>query len=281
MERKSGSPLFLADVPQQHNRLHGCRPMRVQLRDRNPPRGLSWRYGRGRGRYSNYGTPRHYSDASGIINQGGSLEKEPVANLSPRTFNLTHSREYDEAEPAIISFPSLLQQPDGNYDDTEFMPDDATDLSLLNGSHTQKPDPNFVDYHNSPGTAQHEGADTDSLAPLTPPSSAYNSSASAGTPSVPYPVPHSFGYYQPWIRPFSQQFPYSMPYVHGTPVYPTQTQQMSHSFASPGGSESSGPAVGFQPPWITGAAMYPVSKCFRPHQHGTDPLFVLALFSLF
>ena len=264
--KEIGVTCILADVSQQHNRLHGCRPMRVQLRDRNPPRGLSWRYGRGRGRYPNYGTPRHYSDTSGIVSQEGSLEKEPAANLSPRTFNSTH---YDEAEPAI-SFPSLLQQPDGNYNDTEFMLDDAANLSRHDGSHMQKPDSNFMD-HDSPGTAQRDGADTDSLAPLTPPSSAYNSSVSASTPSVPYPIPHSFGYYQPWIQPFGQ-FPYSMPYVQGAPVYPTQTQQMSHSFASPGGSESGGHAAGFQPPWMAGAAMYPVSKSFLRHQYDADSL---------
>ena len=245
--------------------------MRVQLRDRNPPRGLSWRYGRGRGRYSNYGTPCHYSDASGIISQEGSLEKESAHNLSPRTFNSTHSRECDEVEPAIL-FPSLLQQPDGNYNDTEFMPDDSVDLSRPNSSHIQTSHPNFVDYPDSPGTAQREGVDTDSVAPLTPPSSAYNSSVSASTPSVPYPVPHSFGYYQPWIQPFGQQFPYTMPYVQGAPVYPMQTQ-MSHSFVSPGGSESNGPAAGFQAPWITGAAIYPVSTGFRRHQHDADSLF--------
>lgn len=231
----------------------------MQLRDRNPPRGLTWRYGRGRGRYSNYGTPRHYSNVSGIISQEGSLEKEPTPNLSPRAFNSVHSGEYEKAEPAI-SFPSLLQQPDGSYSDTDSIPDDAAELPHPNGSHLQTPDPNFVDYPHSPGTVQHEGADSDSVAPLTPLSSAYNSSVSASIPSVQYPVPHGFGYYPPWIQSFGQQLPYSMPYVQGAPVYPTQTQQMAHTFASPGGSESSGPTAGFQPPWVTGSAMYPVSE---------------------
>jgi hypothetical protein len=245
--------------------------MRVQLRDRNPPRVMAWRYGRSRGKFPHPGLPRHYVDSVGIVSQETSLEKNEKGNPQD---HIPGADSVDEgnASPAPVTYPTLLNQSSDGANGPEFGVNHFGSIEEQVGIiRAETPEPTSIDYprscHTSPYTkdahSRHEWTrDTDTSAPLTPAASSYASSVSTAA-SIPYPVPN-MGYYQPqpWMAPFGQQFPYPMPYVAGYPGYPLPAQQISQSFASPSGSESSRQSTGGQIPWAPNGGMYPVRFTF-------------------
>jgi hypothetical protein len=245
--------------------------MRVQLRDRNPARGVSWRYGRGRGRYPHSGLTRHYLDSAGIVSHGTPLEKDK--NGEPGDVLGASSADEGDMIPAVVTYPTLLERSNdatGNADRCDGMVSPSPDDQVTS---VQTPEPTSIEYplshQASPQSSsarealsQYGGQDwnnsMDSSTPLTPAHSSYASSAASGIPSVPYAVPN-MGYYQqqPWMPSVVPQFPYPMPYIAGYAGYPLPSQ-LSQSFNSPCGSESSGPNAGSQVPWAANGPVYPV-----------------------
>lgn len=251
--------------------------MRVQFRDRNPPRGTVWRYGRGRGKYSQYGPPHHYTDSVGIVSQEASLEK----NIVSEQHLGADSTDLEKATPILISYPTLLEHPtnvnretlvpsgsSGRFENAVASGADSHLDNEQNRTRVRTPDHTAVDYprsrQSSPKFSSHyEGhewnQDTNTSAPVTTSPSSYASSVSATAPSIPYPVPN-MGFYQPqWMQPLPQQFPYAMPFVQGYAGYPLSSHQpMSRPFGSPSGSDSSGQSSAVQVPY---GGMFPV--CYR------------------
>ena len=271
----------------QHNRLHNGRPMRVQLRDRNPSRGIAWRYARGRGKYSHPSLPRHYFDSAGVVSQETSLEKDSNGELQEQILD-ADSAEEGNITPAAVTYPTLLDSANG-INNTEISPvsfhrfegmvSSSPDGQVNGLARVRTPEPTSVEFprprQTSPQSSttreapsQYEGQDwnqgTDSSAPLTPAPSSYASSASAATSSVSYPV-SNMGYYQPqsWMPPFAQQFPLPIPFIAGYPGYTLPSQPVSQSFTSSSGSESSGQNAGTQVPWASNGGIYPVYIRFR------------------
>ena len=252
--------------------------MRVQLRDHNPPRGMTWRYGRGRGKYPYPSVPRHYVDSSGIVSQETSLEKNEKGYLQEQNLEADSVNDGDALHTAV-TYPTLLESSNEGVDvpvnnfshfgcTVSSNPDVRTDSVARAGT----PDPTSVEYprsgHTSPQCSYPKDAssryvgqgwnrDTEASAPLTPAPSSYASSVST-VPSMPYPTPN-MGYYQPqaWMPPFGQQFPFAIPFTTGYPGYPLPSQQLSQSFASPSGSESSRQSTGPHAPWVP-SGVYPV-----------------------
>jgi hypothetical protein len=270
----------------QHNRLHNGRPMRVQLRDHNPSRGVAWRYGRGRGRYPHSNLPRHYLDSTGIVSQETSLEKDGNGELQVQILE-ADSTEEGNVIPSVVTYPTLLDHSASGINNTEISAESFNHFEDMvssspdgqgNGlARVQTPEPTSAEYSRSrqasprssiaKGVPSQYGAQdwnhgTDSSAPLTPAPSSYASSASAATSSISYPV-SNMGYYQPqsWMPTFAQQFPVPVPFIAGYPGFPLLSQHVSQSFTSSPGSESSAQNPGAQVPWISSGGVYPV--CIR------------------
>jgi hypothetical protein len=254
--------------------------MRVQLRDRNPSRGMTWKYGRGRGRYLHSSLPHHYLDSVGIVSQETSLEKDGKVELQNQIQEADGS-DPKSTTPAAVTYPSLLDRPTDGTGAAEISAASSNRFggmvpSSPNGQmdslvRAQTPEPTSIEYPRSgqgspqssytreapsqyEGQAWNQGTDS----PLTPAPSSYASSIAA-TPSIPYPLPN-MGFYQPqsWVPPFAQ---YPMPYIAGYPGYVLPSQPVSQSFTSSSGSESSGQSAGAPVPWVSNGGVYPV--CIR------------------
>lgn len=233
--------------------------MRVQLRDLNPPRGVAWKYGRGRGgKQAFFGLHRHFADSVGIVSQDSSLEKDGQEGQHPEGNSVS-----EEKATPVVSYPSLLDQPHtieaGSPHTSPSRSHGRADSGKAFGR-VQTPEPTVIEYPRSQPSPQSSytgdpnwNTSTGVSTPVTPSPSSHASSMSTTPSSIPYPM----GFYppQPWMPPFGQQFPYTMPYVPGYPGYIMPSQQMSHPFASPTGSESSGPSAGGQVPYT---GMFPV-----------------------
>ncbi|KAF7307112.1 RNA binding protein [Mycena indigotica] len=196
-------------VMNEHNSVHHGRTIRVQLRDCNPPRGSFRFHGRGTAR------GRH-----------------PHMNYGQRRFQ-------ENPEGDIMASNQVgHRQSTAEFEQSKF---EAQSRSAPVSRHTS-PEP-----ETKPEQATGEWYDQPTSATMTPP-------PHAGIPlgsGSPYPMPGG-GYYQaPWPHAFPQQVPY-VSYYPGYPAgYPMPTHQGHHSqqFASPVGSDASGPASAAPRPW--------------------------------
>lgn len=252
--------------------------MRVQFRDRNPPRGAVWKYARGRGKYSQFGPSRHFTDSAEIAIQETFLEQEslPDPRLEP------DPRDTEKVTVIPITYPTLLEQPtdvscetppqpgnSGRFADVPPGPEIHAGNEQVSAQ-VQTPRPTSMDHprsrQSSPQSSSYfEGhgwsQGTNTSAPATTSPSSYASSVSATAPSIPYPIP-TMGFYhpQPWMQPLAQQFPYPMPFVPGYSGYPLPSQQMSRPFTSPSSSDSSGQSAAVLAPY---SGMFPVCHRFQ------------------
>ncbi|KAJ7293117.1 hypothetical protein C8J57DRAFT_16551 [Mycena rebaudengoi] len=273
-------------VFEEHNRVHGGRAMRVQLRDCNPPRNGNWRYpGRGRGRFqlSHYGSQRRYPDhdaseqsqerASVDFHQDDSGSTDAIDALvihsHPDDHNLSVKDVVLDLEQVVLSDPSYLDDdhrkaaPQIREDQTQSCP----------ASRRTSPEPSSVPNEAPPQPEYREWYDEPASATMTPPPP-LNSSA---IPAVAYPHPAGGYYPPPWAQQFPQQVPYGMPYYPGYPGYPIPGQQPpSQPYSSPGGSDASGPTSGPSRPWpsmgMYGAYVsYPAYPARPPNADQTGP----------
>ncbi|KAJ7225256.1 hypothetical protein GGX14DRAFT_637859 [Mycena pura] len=237
-------------IYEEHNRVHGGRAMRVQLRDCNPPRSGNWRFnGRARGRfpYPHYGSQRRYP--------------ENAEQSHERTTSDFHHDEYGATDE--MSRLSLADDNGGEERGNSAEPADFAGISgtedhqrATHGNQTQScpvsrrasPEPTSAP-EAPPQPEYREWYDEPASATMTPPLPALN--AAATVPGAPYPMPNGGYYPPPWAQPYPQQMPYGVPYYTGYPGYPMQgpPPPPSQPYSSPGGSDASGPASGPPRPW--------------------------------
>ncbi|KAJ7492410.1 hypothetical protein FB451DRAFT_531569 [Mycena latifolia] len=242
-------------VFEEHNRVHGGRAMRVQLRDCNPPRSGNWRYaGRGRGRFpQHYGPQRRYPEDSDQPHERPTSDFHPDDSGAPdevcemSNLSLGDDKSVKDvvcpAEPADFAVTAFMEEehltaaPQPREDQTQSCPASRRSSPAPVSVPEAPPQPEYREWYDEPASAT-----------MTPPPPSVNSSAAV--PGAPYHVP-SGGYYPPaWAQPYPPQMPYGMPYYHGFPGYPVHgPQPPSQPYSSPGGSDASGPASGPQRPW--------------------------------
>lgn len=248
--------------------------MRVQLRDRNPPRGMAWKNGKGRARHHNYNLPREYTDSPELISQESSLEKNGLVDHHQEN-PTAEPVEDDEATAIPVAYPTLMDQIESTEAENDYPTGNTglDDLVSANGrtidEHTNTQhdtsDTTSIEYpHSPPGSPERLhprewSQKVESFAPLTPPPSSYASSISVPAATMPYGAPNMYYPPPPWMQPFATQPPYPMHYLPGFAGYPPPSQQMPQNFASPSGSESGRPIVHSQIPWSSNGAPYPVS----------------------
>ncbi|KAJ7446435.1 hypothetical protein B0H11DRAFT_2336849 [Mycena galericulata] len=243
-------------VFEEHNRVHGGRAMRVQLRDCNPPRGGNWRYGgrgRGRGRfpYPHYGSQRRYPEASdqsherstSDLHADDSAAADEIAEMAGLSVNDEKSIPGCPEPPADFAVTSCSEDehqqsaPTGREDhQTQSCPASRRSSPAPASAPEAPPQPEYREWYDEPASAT-----------MTPPLPSSNSPAAV--PGALYPTPS--GYYPPhWAQPYPQQVPYGVPYYSGYPGFPMQgPPPPSQPYSSPGGSDASGPASGPPRPW--------------------------------
>ncbi|KAJ6504401.1 hypothetical protein DFH09DRAFT_292099 [Mycena vulgaris] len=241
-------------VFEEHNRVHGGRAMRVQLRDCNPPRSSNWRYaGRARGRFppSHYGSQRRYPEDSEQAHEPPTSDFHP--DDSGSTDDVGEMTSLSLGDEQSVTEPACPPEP-ADFAVTSFMEEPVEAAPQLREARTQScpasrrsspepapaseapPHPEYREWYDEPASAT-----------MTPPLPSLNSSTAV--PAAPYPMPNGGYYPPPWTQSYPQM-PYGMPYYPGFPGYPMQgSQPPPQPYSSPGGSDASGPASGSQRPW--------------------------------
>lgn len=190
-------------LPSQHNRVHDGRPLRVQLRDRNPPPHASWGLGRGRGRNRFGGTSRPHQDAPGYVN-GGTVDPAAVhVPLELPGAPIPTTATHGSPSLAPDNYRTGMLRAPGHGDlqrrSSYGMPNSST--SSVSSGTTKVPSVH--------GHGHGPSSTTTSPAPLAP-----ISTSSALSAMAPFPPHHmSVGYFppQPWVQPYHAQYSYPMP----------------------------------------------------------------------
>ncbi|KAJ6621088.1 hypothetical protein B0H10DRAFT_2215358 [Mycena sp. CBHHK59/15] len=235
-------------VFEEHNRVHDGRAMRVQLRDCNPPRSGSWRYGaRSRGRFPHphYGSQRRYPEASEQSRERASADfHQEVSDAAGEAGHpLGHGKGVNDMgliEPADFAATGAEDDhrktvgPQVREDQTQSCPASRRSSPQPSAAPSEAPpqQPEYREWYDEPASAT-----------MTPPPPSLNSSTAV--PNVPYPIANGGYFPPPWAHSYPQQIPYGMPYYPGYPGYPVPGQQ---PYSSPGGSDASGPVSGAAPP---------------------------------
>lgn len=260
----------------KHNRVHDGRQMRVQLRDCNPPHRGNWKFGRGRGRFNQPALPRRYGGPDD--DETDAVDRQRQETDPQDRFEDAPSPNRTDVPPVPV-FPLLScekkptsesghRHPKSTSKRVEGIP--TGEVRARDGSTEESCSPSRK---SSPGGSPTTGEESSQFetyrewydepvsAAATGPPSSFGSSASATPPTaVTYPMPNG-GYYppNPWMQPFPQQMPYTMPYFPGYPGAAIPSQQGAQPFVSPVGSDASGPAVGTQNAWPQmGGSMFSV-----------------------
>jgi hypothetical protein len=251
--------LIVSNFCLKHNRVYEGRAMRVQLRDCNPPRG-PWRQSRGRGRFhqSHFpGSQRRFPEHLERIDdkfalQGGTDRVISGSNGSEAfSSHLGTAGDADDRDNTVSpdlarkadinAVPAPLERESSESSQTRDPSPDAPELSMAAPDIPSQPS-HYREWYDEPIPAV-----------VTPPPSSFGSSASAPVSASALPYSIGSGYYAttPWMHPYAQM-QYPMPYF-GYPGYPIPGQQVPvqipQTFASPAGSEASGPGVPVQAQW--------------------------------
>ncbi|KAG2062337.1 hypothetical protein BDR06DRAFT_966134 [Suillus hirtellus] len=204
-------------VSEEHNRILDGRPIRVQLRDWNPPHRTNWRSNRNRGR---------------------NLEGSVVHHGSERS--LVSSDDYcvdpNVQQPSAIALEARLQELhiDHKTATKASMPDvEQSDEKLDADSELQRSSSLVAD--------DVQAINLDGIVPFqaasVTPSASQTSMTSAPPQHMAYPIP-TMGYYHPqgWVAGFP---PYHMPYMGAYPGFPLPPP-MSQSFPPASGADARG-----------------------------------------
>ncbi|KAH7930380.1 hypothetical protein BV22DRAFT_1028340 [Leucogyrophana mollusca] len=235
-------------VQEEHNRLFGRRPIRVQLRDCNPPHRTARR---GRGWYPNVGivhmdSGRPY-DQNDDLRVDASLQKPVVISIEGGSREASIVNENVENAIPLLQGLSVkddadaeanLSKPPADLPETPAMPRAEANTAPKELA-SQVP---LLPETSWPG-------DSSPSVPITP-SPSYTSTSSVSTPGVAYPAP-ALGYYHPqgWMPGFAQQFPYPVPFMGGYPGYPLHSQPAGQAYTHATGSDASGTPSGTPAPF--------------------------------
>ncbi|KAG0707521.1 hypothetical protein DFH29DRAFT_628554 [Suillus ampliporus] len=243
-------------VSEEHNRILDGRPIRVQLRDWNPPHRTSWRSNRNRGRHFEGSIVRHDSEPS--------LVSSDDFRVDP---NLR--------QPAVISLEDRLQELSIVHETgaKASMPDveQSEEKSDVSSAHQQSSSSVADDEQ----TVNLDDTVLPQAASVTP-STSQASVTSAPPKHVAYPIP-TMGYYHPqgWVAGFP---PYQMQYMGTYPGYPLPPP-MSQSFSAASGANARGTPsatpVPFVPPGMYAPFIpypYPARTPVREQGQGQTPV---------
>lgn len=167
--------------------MHDGRPIRVQLRDRNPPPRTPWRPGRGRGRMFLNVSPGGRS-AFGVGNLGQDMPNGPPLRQG--------GSEIAISDELSVNAPNMLSR-------------QGTDVSTPSmSSSTTKVPSEHCEVSQGPAST---------TASLTPPPSNLPAAVPNPTtaPLVPYNMNMGYFPHQPWLQ------PYPMPYTYPLPTTPS------------------------------------------------------------
>ncbi|KAG1754829.1 uncharacterized protein EDB91DRAFT_255420 [Suillus paluster] len=214
-------------VSEEHNRIVDGRPIRVQLRDWNPPQRTNWRSNRNRGRNFEGSIVRHDSEPSLV---------------SSDDFRVDHNLR----QPTAIALQDRLQE-------LSIVHETAAKASPLDVEQSEEK----VDVPSTPQQSSSSVADDeqtvnldDTVSPQSAsvtPSASQTSVTSASSQHVAYPIP-TMGYYHPqgWVAGFP---PYQMQYMGTYPGYPLPLP-MSQAFSSTSGADARGTPSGTPAPFV-------------------------------
>ncbi|KAL0580804.1 hypothetical protein V5O48_001180 [Marasmius crinis-equi] len=257
-------------IQQEHNWMYQGRPMRVQYRQYNLPRGGSMR-GRGRGRSVPIQTYRHprqgmqpqhvQADASAditlsdmSISTADRTRTEDVTSIPAEAKNvLTETAGPDVLGSSLSQANNFVEKPQGVDFPNITRPNSQSSIEAIS-----QPD-RFREWYEI-NVPQQEPHSTEP----TPPSSTPLSGSENVASGAQYPVPPPTGYYSPpsWVQSYPSQVQYPVPYVPGYPFYPVPNSTQP-SYPSTPSSDSNGPtstAPGQWPmygPYIPYPAPYP------------------------
>ncbi|TFK94408.1 hypothetical protein K466DRAFT_354209 [Polyporus arcularius HHB13444] len=260
-------------VREEHNRIYGGRPIRVQLRERNgAPRGF-WRPGRGRGRGLSFGPPhvRQEPIPSGAVVPGAA---DPCADmlLDSRVSGMGYS-----GPPQGPMSMSPSRDPFANAQPTGLPAYErvwqegfSNSFSSLSSDTTKVPSVNYAMSHGPASTT----------ASLTPPPSIVSTSTSASS-TMPAPYPMNMGYLppQPWVQSYPAAYHYPIPFVpgYGYPGYPyAPVHAMAPAFLPPRDPNAPPPSNPTSSQWTAMASFENSAKVISgpasaPLSHSTQP----------
>ncbi|KIJ66334.1 hypothetical protein HYDPIDRAFT_26694 [Hydnomerulius pinastri MD-312] len=255
-------------ISEEHNRVLDGRPIRVQLRDWNPPHRSSWRHGRGNER--TYLGSESSLVSSDDFRVDSNIQRPGIINITGHIGNL----KLTDALADNVTQPSPAE---ADRQLNEFVNDEARVPHLARPAEGTAHDRLPVPAQETPAVQIHPDGKQGEPAPrgTTTASPAQNS----GTPSLvlpaSYPLP-AIAYYQGWVPGYGPQFPYQGPFTgQPYPGYPFP-QPYAPPFPQGSGSDGGGtPAstpVPFGPPGGTFAAFtpYPTPSIGQPRaeSHG-------------
>ncbi|KAG2155623.1 hypothetical protein DEU56DRAFT_847357 [Suillus clintonianus] len=242
-------------VSEEHNRILDGRPIRVQLRDWNPPHRTNWRSNRNRVRNYEGSIVRHGSEPSLVSSDDFRVDP----NLQQATAIALEERlqELNIGQTAAKASLPDVQQSEENLDVTSEL------------QQTSSPVADDVQAVNLDDTVPPQAAS------ITP-STSQSSVTSVPPQHVAYPVP-TMGYYHPqgWVAGFP---PYHMQYMGAYPGYPLPSP-MGQSFPPASGADARGtpsatpaPIVhpGMYAPFIP--YPYPATTPVREQGQGQTPV---------
>ncbi|KAG1774068.1 hypothetical protein EV702DRAFT_558139 [Suillus placidus] len=204
-------------VSEEHNRILDGRPIRVQLRDWNPPHRTNWRSNRNRGRNLEGSMVRHGSDLSLVSSDDFRVDpnvQQPSAiALEERLqeLNIGHKTTAKVSMPDVEQSDEKLDVASGPQQSSSLVADDVQTVNL---DDAVPPQAAFI----TPSTSQ-------------------TSVTSAPPQHMAYPIP-TMGYYHPqgWVAGFP---PYHMQYMGAYPGFPLPPP-MNQSFPPASGADARG-----------------------------------------
>ena len=188
--------------------MHGGRPIRVQLRDRNPASRGMWRPGRGRGRSLFGGHAERHLSLGGPLGPTSNLIRG-VDTGPPSMDGISIPQRFFQTDPGSPGRTSPDPHVSQTYGPRARVPQDVTNASSPSISSTTTKVPSLICdiSHGAPSTV---------ASSTSPPLSASVTTPSSSTaPMAPYAMNVGFLPPQPWIPPYSTPYPYAVPLVPG------------------------------------------------------------------
>ncbi|KIY51237.1 hypothetical protein FISHEDRAFT_70880 [Fistulina hepatica ATCC 64428] len=226
----------LQAIKEEHNRVYDGRAIRVQLRDCNPPRS-PWKQ-RGRAKPMQHFSALQYCDST----------EEPYGQHCA----MVHARE--ESSGFSASADTSVK----DSDDTHIVPSTSGEEHLAEDRAADDTEPSFNPDQSADATAARSELgdwfeDVPSPPNFTPPPSSLPAALPTAVPQQPAATPYFMpagGYFPPppWMAPYAPHMPYPIPYYGPYPGTVPPHPATPQSFASPIGSDASGPTVS-HPAW--------------------------------
>ncbi|KAI0639552.1 hypothetical protein C8Q77DRAFT_72376 [Trametes polyzona] len=192
----AGAESALRAVREEHNRIHYGRPLRVQLRDRNPHPRSDWRSGRGKSRTHFQGPLR----LGQTVPDEGSFNPRDMQDMSAHSIRTpNHSQAPATGGIDVFPGPSFARAELHRRSSQGISESSASSVS---SSSTKVP-------------SAHAHSPLGPSSAITPPPVVADSVAPPGAPPPPLSIGMSYLPSQPWVQPYHPAYSYPMPMVPG------------------------------------------------------------------